>query len=133
MPEVDDIAVLPGAAELLRALADASVPTAIVTSGTRDLAEARIAATGLVHPPVVGTACDVATRKAGPGAWVRRGSTRGCTTPGCRTTGSAGSSAASRAALAGSTALATHTSPRAMSRTRITRPDPPGESSASNA
>ena len=40
-PTADDIVVLPGAAELLRALADASVPTAIVTSGTRDLAEAR--------------------------------------------------------------------------------------------
>lgn len=68
--DVDDIVVLPGAAELLRALADASVPTAIVTSGTRDLAEARIAATGLVHPPVVVTASDVERGKPWPDPWL---------------------------------------------------------------
>ena len=68
--DVEDIVVLPGAAELLRALADASVPTAIVTSGTRDLAEARIAATGLVHPPVVVTASDVERGKPWPDPWL---------------------------------------------------------------
>ena len=68
--DVDDIVVLPGAAELLRALADASVPTAIVTSGTRDLAEARIAATGLLHPPVVVTASDVERGKPWPDPWL---------------------------------------------------------------
>ena len=68
--DVEDIVVLPGAAELLSALADASVPTAIVTSGTRDLAEARIAATGLVHPPVVVTASDVERGKPWPDPWL---------------------------------------------------------------
>lgn len=68
--DVDGIVVLPGAAELLRALADGGVPTAIVTSGTSDLAEARIAATGLVHPPVVVTASDVERGKPWPDPWL---------------------------------------------------------------
>ncbi len=68
--DVDGILVLPGAAELLRELADAEVPTAIVTSGTRDLAEARIAATRLRHPPVVVTASDVVRGKPWPDPWL---------------------------------------------------------------
>jgi sugar-phosphatase len=68
--DVDGIVVLPGAAELLRALADDGVPTAIVTSGTTDLAEARIAATRLAHPPVVVTASDVGRGKPWPDPWL---------------------------------------------------------------
>jgi sugar-phosphatase len=68
--DVEGIVVLPGAAELLAALADGGVPTAIVTSGTRDLAEARIAATGLTHPPVVVTASDVERGKPWPDPWL---------------------------------------------------------------
>lgn len=68
--DVDGIVVLPGVADLLGALADGGVPTAIVTSGTRDLAEARIAATGLPHPPVVVTASDVARGKPFPDPWL---------------------------------------------------------------
>jgi sugar-phosphatase len=68
--DVDGIVVLPGAAELLGALARAGVPTAIVTSGTRDLAEARIAATRLPHPPVVVTASDVTRGKPWPDPWL---------------------------------------------------------------
>lgn len=68
--DVDGIVVLPGAAELLEALAAGGVPTAIVTSGTRDLAEARIAATGLPHPPVVVTASDVERGKPWPDPWL---------------------------------------------------------------
>jgi len=68
--DVDDIVVLPGAADLLAALAAGGVPTAIVTSGTRDLAEARIAATGLTHPPVVVTASDVGRGKPWPDPWL---------------------------------------------------------------
>ena len=68
--DVDGILVLPGAAELLRELADGAVPTAIVTSGTQDLAEARIAATGLRHPPVVVTASDVERGKPWPDPWL---------------------------------------------------------------
>ena len=68
--DVADIVVLPGAAALLATLADGGVPTAIVTSGTRDLAEARIAATGLTHPPVVVTASDVERGKPWPDPWL---------------------------------------------------------------
>ena len=68
--DVDDIVVLPGAAALLATLADGGVPTAIVTSGTRDLAEARIEATGLTHPPVVVTASDVERGKPWPDPWL---------------------------------------------------------------
>ena len=68
--DVDDIVVLPGAADLLGALAAGGVPTAIVTSGTRDLAEARLAATRLPHPPVVVTASDVPRGKPWPDPWL---------------------------------------------------------------
>ncbi|HET7823002.1 MAG TPA: HAD-IA family hydrolase [Ornithinibacter sp.] len=68
--DVDDIVVLPGAEALLAALAAGGVPTAIVTSGTRDLAEARLAATGLAHPPVVVTASDVDRGKPWPDPWL---------------------------------------------------------------
>jgi sugar-phosphatase len=68
--DTDGIVVLPGAADLLGALADAAVPTAIVTSGTHDLAEARIRTTGLPHPPVVVTASDVPRGKPWPDPWL---------------------------------------------------------------
>ncbi len=68
--DVDGIVVLPGAAPLLAALAAGRVPTAIVTSGTTDLAEARLAATGLAHPPVVVTASDVERGKPWPDPWL---------------------------------------------------------------
>lgn len=68
--DVEGIVVLPGAAELLGTLAAAGVPTAIVTSGTRDLAQARLAATRLPHPPVVVTASDVARGKPWPDPWL---------------------------------------------------------------
>ena len=68
--DVDGIVVLPGAAALLAALAVGGVPTAIVTSGTTDLAEARLAATGLTHPPVVVTASDVERGKPWPDPWL---------------------------------------------------------------
>ncbi|MGB7820446.1 MAG: HAD-IA family hydrolase [Ornithinibacter sp.] len=64
------ITVLPGAAELLATLAAGDVPTAIVTSCTRELAEARIAATGLVRPHVVVTASDVRRGKPSPDPWL---------------------------------------------------------------
>ena len=68
--DTDGIVVLPGAADLLRTLADGGVPTAIVTAGTHDLAEARIRATGLTHPPVVVTASDVERGKPWPDPWL---------------------------------------------------------------
>jgi sugar-phosphatase len=68
--DVDGIPVLPGAVALLSALTDGGVPTAIVTSGTRDLAEARLAATGLPHSGVVVTASDVERGKPWPDPWL---------------------------------------------------------------
>ena len=68
--DTDGIVVLPGAAALLQALADGGVPTGIVTSGTRDLAEARLRATRLTHPPVVVTASDVERGKPWPDPWL---------------------------------------------------------------
>lgn len=64
--DVEGIVVLPGAAALLATLADGGVPTAIVTSGTSDLAQARIAATGLTHPSVVVTASETERGKPWP-------------------------------------------------------------------
>lgn len=62
--DVDDIVVLPGAAEALAALA--SAPNAIATSCTRPLADARIGASGLVAPDVVVTVDDVTRGKPHP-------------------------------------------------------------------
>ena len=62
--DVADITVLPGAAELLAALpADRA---AIVTSATRELALARIAAAGLVAPAALVTFDDVTHGKPDP-------------------------------------------------------------------
>jgi len=68
--DVEGIVLLPGAAELLAALADGGVPTGIVTSGTSDLAEARIAATGLTRPVALVTASDVERGKPWPDPWL---------------------------------------------------------------
>jgi sugar-phosphatase len=60
----DDTTMLPGAAEALAVLPrDRS---AIVTSGTRDLAEARIAGAGLSTPPVLVCAGDTPAGKPAP-------------------------------------------------------------------
>ncbi|MBM6401869.1 HAD-IA family hydrolase [Phycicoccus sonneratiae] len=68
--DVEGLAVLPGALELLRALDAAGVPTAIVTSSTDDLAEARLTATRLPRPGVVVTASDVVRGKPFPDPWL---------------------------------------------------------------
>jgi sugar-phosphatase len=68
--DVDGIAVLPGALELLGALRDADVPTAIVTSSSAPLAEARLRATGLPNPDTVVTSSDVARGKPWPDPWL---------------------------------------------------------------
>ena len=68
--DVDDLEVLPGAAELLGSLSAGGVPTAIVTSSTDDLAEARLTATRLPHPPVVVTASDVTGGMPFPDPWL---------------------------------------------------------------
>ena len=62
--DVDDIVVLPGAAEALEALAAA--PKAIATSCTRPLADARISAAGLRAPDIVVTVDDVDNGKPHP-------------------------------------------------------------------
>ncbi|KRE60384.1 HAD-IA family hydrolase [Nostocoides sp. Soil756] len=68
--DVDGIAVLPGAAELLGLLRAAGVPTAIVTSSSDPLAEARLRATGLARPDVVVTADHVERGKPWPDPWL---------------------------------------------------------------
>ncbi|MBR7744732.1 HAD-IA family hydrolase [Phycicoccus sp. BSK3Z-2] len=68
--DVDDIVVLPGALDLLAGLSAAGVPTAIVTSSTDDLAEARLTATDLPRPTVVVTASDVTRGKPHPDPWL---------------------------------------------------------------
>ena len=68
--DVEGIVLLPGAADLLATLADGAVPTCIVTSGTTDLAEARIAATALPLPTALVTASDVERGKPWPDPWL---------------------------------------------------------------
>lgn len=64
LEDVHDITILPGAAELLAALPADRV--AIVTSATRPLATARLAAAGLSAPAVVVTFDDVSKGKPDP-------------------------------------------------------------------
>ncbi len=68
--DVEGITLLPGAVDLLAALADGGVPTAIVTSCTTDLADARIAATGLARPAALVTASDTERGKPWPDPWL---------------------------------------------------------------
>ena len=78
--EVEDtegIVVLPGAVEALEMLDRLGVPHAIVTSCEQDLAEARLAATGLPRPSVVVTASDVSHGKPGPEPYERGASLLG--------------------------------------------------------
>lgn len=64
LADVDDIVVLPGAADAMADLA--GMPTAIATSASRELAKARIAAAGLLPPTVVITIDDVTRGKPAP-------------------------------------------------------------------
>lgn len=68
--DADGIEVLPGAVELLGRLRDAEVPTALVTSSSAPLAQARLHATGLPRPDVVVTASDVVRGKPWPDPWL---------------------------------------------------------------
>ncbi|MFC7485855.1 HAD-IA family hydrolase [Knoellia sp. CPCC 206453] len=69
--DTEGIVVLPGAVEALEKLDRLGVPHAIVTSCERDLAGARLAATGLPRPSVVVTASDVSHGKPGPEPYER--------------------------------------------------------------
>lgn len=62
--DTDDLRAIPHATELLDALRDA--PWAVVTSGTRPVAEARLAAVGIAPPAVLVTADQVARGKPSP-------------------------------------------------------------------
>lgn len=64
--DTDGITPVPGAAELLAALDDAGLPWAVVTSGTRPVVQARLAAADLPRPAVVVTAEDVTRGKPHP-------------------------------------------------------------------
>ncbi len=81
MADVEGILVLPGAAEAL-----AAIPAgrgAIVTSCTRDLAKARIAATGLQAPAVIVTADQVAEGKPNPAPFLLAAEKLGVDPAGC--------------------------------------------------
>jgi len=66
--DVDGVVALPGAAAALAGLPPGRA--AVVTSGTRPLADARIARTGLPEPAVVVTASDVAVGKPDPAPYL---------------------------------------------------------------
>jgi mannitol-1-/sugar-/sorbitol-6-phosphatase len=68
LSELASVVPLPGAHDLLSMLADS--PWAIVTSGTRKLAEARIAACSFPAPPVLITADDVGRGKPDPEGYI---------------------------------------------------------------
>lgn len=67
--DVEDVRPLPGAAELLRALPPDR--WAVVTSGTRPLAEARIRAAGLPLPKHLVTSNDIARGKPDPEPYLK--------------------------------------------------------------
>lgn len=67
---LDGIVEIPGAAEVLRALPDAGIPVAIVTSAPRDLALARLGAAGIPVPDVVVTAEDIDRGKPAPDGYL---------------------------------------------------------------
>jgi sugar-phosphatase len=67
--DVEDVKPLPGAAELLRALPPDR--WAVVTSGTRLLAEARIRAAGLPLPKHLVTSSDIARGKPDPEPYLK--------------------------------------------------------------
>ena len=69
--DTDDIVVLPGAAQALAAIRRGGGHSAIVTSGTRPLAQARIEATGLTAPDLVVTASDITHGKPAPDPYLK--------------------------------------------------------------
>ncbi|MFC7925532.1 HAD-IA family hydrolase [Microbacterium laevaniformans] len=64
--QTEGVVAIPGAADLLAALAHEGVPYALVTSATTELATARMRAAGLPMPPVVIAAGDVSRSKPDP-------------------------------------------------------------------
>lgn len=66
LTRTDGIVEVPGAAALLAALAEASVPVAIVTSAPRELAVVRLEAAGVPVPAVLVAAEDVSRGKPDP-------------------------------------------------------------------
>jgi sugar-phosphatase len=67
---LDGIVEIPGAAQALRALPDAGIPVAIVTSAPRELALARLGAAGIRAPEVVVTAEDIERGKPAPDGYL---------------------------------------------------------------
>lgn len=67
---LDGIVEIPGAAELLRALPEAGIPVAIVTSAPRDLALARLSAAGIPLPALIVSGDDIAEGKPAPDGYL---------------------------------------------------------------
>lgn len=79
----DGIVEVPGAAELLGALAAAGAPVAIVTSAPRELAIARLDAAGVPIPPVLVAAEDVSRGKPDPQGYLLAAERLGVPIEGC--------------------------------------------------
>ena len=74
---LDGVVEIPGAVALLRALPEAGIPVAIVTSAPRDLAVARLGAGGIPIPAVLVAAEDIEHGKPAPDCYLAAASRLG--------------------------------------------------------
>ncbi len=110
LADVQDITILPGAAELLAALPADRL--AIVTSATRELATARIRAAGLIEPAVVVTFDDVSRGKPDPEPFLTGAARLGIDPTRCLVVEDAPAGVAAARAAGCATLAVTTTSPR---------------------
>ena len=111
LADLSDVVVLPGAAELLRSAGDLA---AVVTSGTRSLALARLAAAGLTPPAVTVTFDDVRQGKPHPEPFLLAARRLGVDPVDCLVVedAPAGLAAAAAAGCATLAVLGTHAAPQ---------------------
>ena len=111
LADVADVVALPGAADLLAAVGDRG---AVVTSGTRPLALARLAAAGLVPPAVTITFDDVRRGKPDPEPFLLAARRLGVDPADCLVVedAPAGLTGAGEAGCATLAVLGTHTAPQ---------------------
>ncbi len=110
LADVDDIVILPGAAELLLALPVDRI--AIVTSATRPLAAARLNAAGLTAPTVIVTFDDVSNGKPHPEPFLTGAARLGIDPARCLVIEDAPAGIAAARAAGCATLAVTTTSPR---------------------
>lgn len=110
--DTEGIIVLAGAAEALAAIRHGGGHSAIVTSGTRPLAQARIDVTGLTPPDLVVTASDITHGKPSPEPYLRAADLLGVSIGDCLVVEDAVAGLQSgRAAGAGGLLAVTHSTP----------------------